>query len=610
LLRSFIVVAIAAMTFNAPYVAYAIEIDSSMLLDPQLEEVREIPIFPQRLKPLWMEALKSGEHEQQQRAAHAFDKAHQLGMRDLGDVAEVLSQILDAANSPLTVRLAAARTLINMDARAAAEVLAKRATVDGMDMALLAEPSLAKWNYVPRRTVWRDQLRDPVISRRRLILAIRAVGQVQDKESEGSLLSLALDPLQRADIRIEAARACSRLASNKLGEFALQLLSAKQQASVVDRLVAAELASNDESPAGKEAIETLLDDHEPAVVAVAITAAGRTNPRSALSRADNLIRSDDANVRRLTASLLVAHPTEDAVALVGRLLTGPHPTLIGFAGESLVSMAKRPELTASIHQVIANALTSVQPTTLRQAVLLVGALRANEFSSRAAALLDDSNNDVAAASAWALRVLADPLTESAILARIDRESKRRQALIEYWRPIVAANPFGNHNYPSVRESNAQLEQLVLALGVLRSKTADPLLRTFISKPPRPQIGEPPVFEVNRQVSLRAAAIWSLGLCHAADSPAELCAALRERLNDVDEKAPEAPLVRRMAAISLGRMKDSDSAKSLRSLTAGPEAYTELGRSCRWALQQVTSEKLADLEPMKKAKTDWFLTPLE
>jgi HEAT repeat protein len=530
-------------------------------------------------------------------------------MQDLDDIVDPLLKLLNASNSPLVVRLAAARTLVDLDARSAADALAKRASADGLDMALLVEPALAKWNHAPRRTVWRKQLSDPILSRRRLILAIRALGQVRDNECQDALLALALDPSRSADVRLEAARSRCQIAPKGLGEPALKLLSAQAQPPVIDRLVAAELASHDSTPRGKDAIEKLLDDPEPAVVAVALEAASQTDPQLALKHADRLINSDDANVRRLTATLLVAHPSENAVKLVGRLLTDPQPGLIEYAGQSLATMAKQPELTASIHQVIAESLASSQPATVRQAVLLVGALRAKEFASRTTALLDDSSTDVATASAWALRMLADPSTEPAILARIDRESKRRLALVEKWRPIVAADPYGDHDFPSVSDSNAQLEQLVLALGVLRSRTAEPLLRSFLPKPPRPQIGEPPVFEVDRQASLRAAAIWSLGLCHAADAPAELCATLRQRLDDANEKAPEAPLVRRMAAVSLGRMKDPQSVSSLRPLTTGPDAYTELGRSCRWALQEITSEKLAALEPLKRAKTDWFLTPL-
>jgi len=587
--------------------AAAIEIDSAMLLDPKLDEVREVFVFSPRLKPLWIEALTSKEHEQQQRAADAIARAHQAGMKELDDAFDPLLRVLEAPGSSLSVRLAAARALVELDAQQSAHALSRRAIVDGLDMAMLVEPALAAWDYAPRRTVWRAQLNDPAASRRRQILAIRALATVRDAQAVDAIRDLALDPSRGPDVRLEAARA--QIAQAGLADSALQLLSAGKQATIVDRLVAAELACRDASPRGVAALDVLLDDPEPAVVAVALSAADRIAPQLALKRSDELIHSDDANLRRLIAKLLVAHPTEGAVKLVGSLLTDPQPALIDLAGESLAAMATHPELIPSIHEVIVESLNSVRPATVRQAVLLVGAIRAKEFAGRTAVLLDAPESEVAFASAWALRVLADPSTELAILARIEGETKRRQALVELWRPIVAADPFGNHDFPSVRESNAQLEQLILALGALPALTAEPLLRRFLPKPPRPQIGEPPVLEVERQALLRAAAIWSLGRRHAESPSIELVAALRERLADANEKSPEAPLVRRMAAISLGRMKDVQSVDLLRALAIGADAYTDLGRASRWALEEITSEKLPKLSPLEKVKSDWFLTPL-
>ena len=272
-------------------------------------------------------------------------------------------------------------------------------------------------------------------------------------------------------------------------------------------------------------------------------------------------------------------------------------------------------LDGQVRDVVLQLLQSPSPNVVRQAALAAGALRHKGASQRLAALLDAPQSEVSLAAAWALRQLADPTTGPKIRDKIRRESERRRQLVEQLAPIVAANPYQVPDYPPIDSSNAQLEQLIQALALMHDDAAEPMLREFIPKPPRPQLGDPPVLETEKQAVLRGAAIWALGVYHGqqgAEAPAltDLRQALRERLGDAHPKHPEHPLVRRMSAISLARMRDREAVEMMKPFCLPPKAYTELGRACRWAVHELTGENLAMLPPITRAQSDWFLAPLD
>jgi hypothetical protein len=93
---------------------------------------------------------------------------------------------------------------------------------------------------------------------------------------------------------------------------------------------------------------------------------------------------------------------------------------------------------------------------------------------------------------------------------------------------------------------------------------------------------------------RAACIWALGLFHEGKPEAMLIRQFEERLNDLPKPGDpgEFPLVRRICAISLGRMKANQSLKSLRRYYQ-PDipSIDPVSAACGWAIQQMTGEPL-------------------
>ena len=71
-----------------------------------------------------------------------------------------------------------------------------------------------------------------------------------------------------------------------------------------------------------------------------------------------------------------------------------------------------------------------------------------------------------------------------------------------------------------------------------------------------------------------------------------------------------PRVRRMAAVSLARMKAQSSLEHLRTFAGGkaPDADV-VANACRWAVGQLTGEPVPPAGVIEVLQTDWFLVPI-
>ena len=190
-------------------------------------------------------------------------------------------------------------------------------------------------------------------------------------------------------------------------------------------------------------------------------------------------------------------------------------------------------------------------------------------------------------AAWGLRKLAVKDTLSGVVAYV-KAAKRRLA--------------GMRDFKSSHLSDAldhQLSQLNQFLGQQKYAPAAGILRDFIPRPGDRQPGLP---------ESRAAAIWALGLIHEGKPDSKLVGALEGRLNS-REIPPEYPQVRRMAAITLGRLKAKEALPSLRQHFAdGKPSPNPVNNACGWAVEQLTGEVMPAPETIRGVQRDWFLTP--
>ena len=218
---------------------------------------------------------------------------------------------------------------------------------------------------------------------------------------------------------------------------------------------------------------------------------------------------------------------------------------------------------------------------LEQATLLLVALDHKPAAERLVELLDFERPEVFVTAAWGLRRLAVPDALDGMFGKFRRETEKTQQ----------ANWMGI-------DVGWQLCQLIEAFGQMGYAPADPVLRQYIPK-------ESPFF-----VESRAAAIWTLGHLHAGQPDAELVRLFVERLSDEDPMFPEAEPVRRMSAVSLGRMKAEAALDPLRQYLESMSVNCELGYACAWAIQQITGEPIPEFRVNPGWRSGWFLEPLD
>ena len=210
---------------------------------------------------------------------------------------------------------------------------------------------------------------------------------------------------------------------------------------------------------------------------------------------------------------------------------------------------------------------------LEQATILLAQLDHKPATKRLPQLLDFERPEVFVAAGWALRKLDVPETLPSALNRI--QSVRR-----------TAESRGNTPRPEgIYEAwDQQVSHLAQFIGQRHYQPAESALRAFVPRSPQG--------EIIGQES-RAASIWSLGLILEGKTDKGLVKQLEQRLNDIPRMMDpgEDPRVRRMSAITLGRMKSKDSLQSLRRYFMTKPTLDRVSPACGWAIAQNTGEPL-------------------
>jgi HEAT repeat protein len=216
---------------------------------------------------------------------------------------------------------------------------------------------------------------------------------------------------------------------------------------------------------------------------------------------------------------------------------------------------------------------------LEQATLLLTILDDRSAAPRFVELLRFDRPEVFVAAAWGLRKLAVPETLPDQLREIERQWQR------------SLTPLANDLRARI---DLQVAQLAQSLGRAKYAAAAPVLARFVPK------------EWNIGPESRAAAIWALGLIHEKAAPDGLVDGLLDRLTDDSVIMPEDLRVRRMCAVSLGRMKAQEALESLRKYYPRKLSTEAFPNACGWALEQLTGEPLPTTGTAPVVQRGWFL----
>jgi HEAT repeat protein len=298
--------------------------------------------------------------------------------------------------------------------------------------------------------------------------------------------------------------------------------------------------------------------------------------------ADRAIRSPDAAVRRWGAASMVNEASRDRIEPLCSLLDDVNPGLRRQIAAAVVELARRD---SELRQAVVSAASAILDQDAwrgcEQAAVVLANLDHDPAGKRLVDLLNHPRGEVMVASAWALR-------------RLDR-SEHLPAMLDRAGQVFNGLTSGSLA-PYQPGYEDQVAQLFMAFGNQRYRPAEELMLRYLPK--NPQLG----------AEARAAAVWAIGHLYRDDPSDTITSGLADRLDDVTSEPPEDERVRRMAAISLGRMGAEEAVATLRQYAGPRGSYVAL--ACDWALERLTGESRPPMQPDVITIDDWFLEPLK
>lgn len=583
-------------------------VDSDMYQDPALPTARVVKTYPDGLAALWLAALDRPGAELPGQAAQAIAAAHKAGMPGLASTVPALLRVLDRPDPHPGVRVAVVQALVALDARDTAPALLRLIDAANPDLSAVVEPALARWGYRPAAAHWLDQLNRPAPLHRSHVLAMQGLAAVREEKAIPRL-----QELLHADVpppfRLEAARTLAVIRPNGWEADAAKLAADPSPSGRTGRLAAASLLRHHTGDEAVRLLQTFARDAEPAVVTVALTRLAEIDSRLVLAVLDPVLGSEDGLVRTFGVDAMASHPSAQHVRRLGDRLSDPHPEVRTKARRAMRAVAAAAEWRGPVIDRAVRTLSTTDWRGQEQAALLLGQLGHKPAAGRLVELLASDRPEVCVTAAWGLRVLAVPDTFAAALAHLNLRHRQ----------LLTAGPTAGLRGVTPDVLDQQLSQLAQLFGRAKYREAEPTLRALIprrwaekpasgkSLPNSPGAAPPPPTPVGGEA--RAAAIWAIGLLHAGGGPADLAAALEQRLTETPPDGPDDERVRRMAAVALGRMKATAALPSLRKWAGdGRPTVDLLPTACRWAVAQVTGEPLPPPGVVEAAQRDWFLTP--
>jgi HEAT repeat protein len=550
-----------------------------MYHDPELPAPRTVTAFPEHLKPIWLEALRRPEADVVCKAAFTVTVAHRAGMNGLGSAASPLLDALERADARPAVRQAAARALVELDARDRAARLFAAAQAGGHDLRAVIEPALARWDYRPARAVWLARLARPESAGNDLALAVRCLAAVREDKAAAGLRDMVLSRHTAGPLRLEAARALGSLRRSGLEEDARQLAEAGSH-DVLTRLAAAALLRHHQGADAVRRLQELARDAEPAVAAAALARLVEIDPQAVVGDLRKLFASPDAGVRSAAVEVLFRLPTGEHIAQLADRFNDPHPAVRTLARRHAYELGRQKAHRDAVLNAGMRLLGEPDWRGQEQAIILLTQLDHKRAADRFETLLDADRSEVFVAAGWGLRRLAvrDTLGPVFEYVRRTREQLKNQQYVGHRTSLDAFD--------------IQLCQLCQLLGKSRYRPADDLFQAMVERlrltGKTAYLGE----------ETRAAAVWALGFIHEGKPLPALVHALADpapagRLNDlgVPFRGDEDPRVRRMAALTLGRVKAKDALPSLRHFYPGRAGSEPVGNACGWAIEQITGDKM-------------------
>jgi len=329
-------------------------------------------------------------------------------------------------------------------------------------------------------------------------------------------------------------------------------------------------------------LQVFAIDSEPSVAAIALARLEELDPKLVVPSLDAVLGNPDAKVRGFGVEVLFRLPSEAYIGRLADRLSDLHPAVRSQARQALRQLAERPEWRDDAIRESKRVLAATDWRGLEQAAILLAQLDQKQAARRLIEVLSVDRPEAFVAAAWALRKLAVP--------------DSLPAALKYFGDTFAVGPIAGSRKVPAEAVDRQLCQLAQLFGQVRYRPADSVLRSLI--PPTQKAGP----------EARAAAAWALGLIHEGKSVPEIVELLTWRLSAISPMDMEHTHVRRMCAVTLGRMKSTEAIPTLRRFYRDKrQSMDVVNNACGWAIEQMTGERVPEMT-LEMPQRDWFLIP--
>jgi len=553
-------------------------VDRQTVLDPALDLKPRVLTWPVDFRPVWREALLHPESDLRSQAIASIRQAHRHGMPGLAELEDALRVVLRDAGARPATRAAAAAALVELDCRQSAPLLSEQSAAGPLHLQLAVETGLAKWDYQAARDLWLARLSEQSAHSELVRLAMNSLAEVGDLRAVEPLSKVMLSPLQSPPIRLAAARALGTLAPSETLQWSERLMSGVSQDPDLDAQLGVELLANQSSPQAIELLQNYAHWRSSTVVSVALQRLLILAPSRVLAGAAETLLDADANVRQVTVAALAGDPTSRSIELLADALNDPVPDVRRAARRGMLRQASDETLRPEVIRQAVRVFGIDSWRGLENAIIVLTELRHLEIKGQLVPFVNHTRPEVQIAAAWAIKHLYEP-DDGPVVLRLAQA-------------VTTEIDAGG----SMSRSAVQVH-LHEALGMIGHRPAVEHLSKLIPK------------AAPYSVQSRAASIWALGFLLEPSQDAARIKSLEARLADDSVTPMEYSEVRAAAAIALGRIADPDSLSKLRTWYESEGHNSSIGRSCGWAIMQMTGEPLPEAETPTQSLSDWFIEPL-
>jgi hypothetical protein len=564
---------------DIPHIVRFRDLPFRMHLEPLIPQPTSVRRLDERMVPLFERALREGtDAELQETAALSLARVAELKLASIESAAPVLLTTLQSATDD-RIRLACARALASGDIQSSAKDLVALASTGDDALRLLIEPALIRWKSAEAAALWTPRISDPRTTTISFRLAAEGLARMNDMGIVESLAETATSLTTVYSKRMVAAKALALLNTDRA--FAAgKSLDGKVPSS---RLLAIALFDS-VHPDSAPTMASYCDDPTDAVAAVAWLQTFARQPEVLLKSLATGTRHRDAVIRMAAARVMRLFPDAERLAMLQTQLGDVHLEVRNVARQMLVLIAaEHPELKESI---IAAAGTALSPDSanwqqLEQSLILLGQLKATQFSPAAFALLTFPRDEVSVSAAWLIQLYPDESLKESIRTFVEKSE--------------ASYVTGDVAPGDVFLQEAMLLQY---LGLVRTKEIETLLEAQFSK------------AAPGSAAKRASGLWALALLNEKSGNAELAKKYESRINDRGSLPPEFDEVRRASVLALGLLRSKTSAAVLQLAFETDSQHSLIPGSVRWAMPLIGQPMPPASKPLDEWIGGWRINPVD